>query len=166
MNSGSRRRGPSRWWCSSQSAFSATWGGVSTLTAAAAFGTALIMPRFFYPAPEVTVGYKGRWHLSQLAPVMTLATLDRPRIDVTLRISGLFRDIFESQIALFDLAVRRVAALDEDDSDNPLAAAHIPHQSDEAGNAADAVIAGGEPFELDAGIEVFALHADHRLNLP
>jgi cobaltochelatase CobN len=47
--------------------------------------------------------------------VMPLATLDRPRIDVTLRISGLFRDIFESQIALFDLAVRKVAALDEDD---------------------------------------------------
>src|SRR5207302_1020847 len=54
--------------------------------------------------------------------VMPLATLDRPRIDVTLRISGLFRDIFESQIALFDLAVRRVAELDEDDLDNLLAA--------------------------------------------
>jgi cobaltochelatase CobN len=53
--------------------------------------------------------------------VMPIATLDRPRIDVTLRISGLFRDIFETQIALFDLAVRRVAALDEDGSDNPLA---------------------------------------------
>ncbi|HEY2874180.1 MAG TPA: cobaltochelatase subunit CobN, partial [Reyranella sp.] len=55
--------------------------------------------------------------------VMPLATLDRPRIDVTLRISGLFRDIFETQIALFDLAVRRVADLDEDDGDNPLAMA-------------------------------------------
>jgi cobaltochelatase CobN len=55
--------------------------------------------------------------------VMPLATLDRPRIDVTLRISGLFRDIFESQIALFDLAVRRVAALDEEAADNPLAEA-------------------------------------------
>ena len=53
--------------------------------------------------------------------VMPLATLDRPRIDVTLRISGLFRDIFETQIALFDLAVRRVAALDEEAADNPLA---------------------------------------------
>jgi cobaltochelatase CobN len=53
--------------------------------------------------------------------VMPLATLDRPRIDVTLRISGLFRDIFETQIALFDLAVRKVAALDEEASDNPLA---------------------------------------------
>ncbi|MBS0525494.1 MAG: cobaltochelatase subunit CobN [Proteobacteria bacterium] len=55
--------------------------------------------------------------------VMPLAMLDRPRIDVTLRISGLFRDIFESQIALFDLAVRKVADLDEDDADNPLAMA-------------------------------------------
>jgi cobaltochelatase CobN len=55
--------------------------------------------------------------------VMPPTTLDRPRIDVTLRISGLFRDIFETQIVLFDLAVRRVAALDEDDADNPLAAA-------------------------------------------
>jgi cobaltochelatase CobN len=55
--------------------------------------------------------------------VMPLATLDRPRIDVTLRISGLFRDIFESQITLFDLAVRKVADLDEDDADNPLAMA-------------------------------------------
>ncbi len=55
--------------------------------------------------------------------VMPLATLDRPRIDATLRISGLFRDIFETQIALFDMAVRRVAELDEPDEDNPLAAA-------------------------------------------
>ncbi|MBN9486596.1 MAG: cobaltochelatase subunit CobN [Alphaproteobacteria bacterium] len=53
--------------------------------------------------------------------VLPLATLDRPRIDVTLRISGLFRDIFETQIALFDMAVQRVAALDEDAADNPLA---------------------------------------------
>ncbi|TAJ41719.1 MAG: cobaltochelatase subunit CobN [Reyranella sp.] len=55
--------------------------------------------------------------------IMPLAVLDRPRIDVTLRISGLFRDIFETQIALFDVAVRRVAALEEDAADNPLAEA-------------------------------------------
>lgn len=53
--------------------------------------------------------------------IMPLAAIDRPRIDVTLRISGLFRDIFESQIALFDMAVRKVAALDEESADNPLA---------------------------------------------
>jgi len=57
--------------------------------------------------------------------VLPLAALDRPRIDVTLRISGLFRDVFESQIVLFDLAVRKVAMLDEDESDNPLAGAAL-----------------------------------------
>ena len=40
--------------------------------------------------------------------VLPIALLDRPRIDVTLRISGLFRDIFQAQIALFDMAVARV----------------------------------------------------------
>ena len=47
--------------------------------------------------------------------------LGRPRVDVTLRISGLFRDVFPSQIALFAAAVRAVAALDESGRDNPLA---------------------------------------------
>jgi cobaltochelatase CobN len=61
--------------------------------------------------------------------VMPLAALDRPRIDVTLRISGLFRDIFETQIALFDMAVRRVAELDEEAADNPLAEAQRAGQS-------------------------------------
>jgi cobaltochelatase CobN len=50
------------------------------------------------------------------------AMLERPRIDVTLRISGLFRDVFPTQIALFDAAVRAIAALDEDVETNPLAA--------------------------------------------
>ena len=40
---------------------------------------------------------------------------------MTLRISGLFRDIFQTQIALFDMAVSRVAERDEDDEWNPLA---------------------------------------------
>ena len=47
--------------------------------------------------------------------------LGRPRVDVTLRISGLFRDVFPSQIALFAAAVRAVAALEESADDNPLA---------------------------------------------
>ncbi len=51
------------------------------------------------------------------------ARLGRPRVDVTLRVSGLFRDVFPAQIALFDEAVRAVAGLDEADEDNPLAAA-------------------------------------------
>ena len=53
--------------------------------------------------------------------VLPLAMLGRPRVDVTLRISGLFRDVFPSQIALFAAAVRAVAALEESAEDNPLA---------------------------------------------
>src|SRR3984957_143652 len=53
--------------------------------------------------------------------VLPLAMLGRPRVDVTLRISGLFRDFFPSQIALFSAAVRDVAALEESADDNPLA---------------------------------------------
>jgi len=55
--------------------------------------------------------------------VIPQAKLERPRIDVTLRISGLFRDIFESQIALFEMAVKLVAGLDEEEASNPLAEA-------------------------------------------
>nr|WP_194304089.1 cobaltochelatase subunit CobN [Chthonobacter albigriseus] len=54
--------------------------------------------------------------------VLSTARTGRPRVDVTLRISGLFRDVFPTQIALFDQAVKAVAALDEDAETNPLAA--------------------------------------------
>jgi len=47
--------------------------------------------------------------------------MQRPRVDVTLRISGFFRDAFPMQIELFDKAVRAIAALDEDEKDNPIA---------------------------------------------
>jgi len=55
--------------------------------------------------------------------VLPLSLLDRPRVDVTLRVSGFFRDAFPALIDLFDSAARAVAALDEADEDNPLAAA-------------------------------------------
>lgn len=55
--------------------------------------------------------------------VLPLELLDRPRVDVTLRVSGLFRDAFPQAIELVDDAVRAVAALDEPAALNPLAAA-------------------------------------------
>ena len=54
--------------------------------------------------------------------IVPLAMLGRPRVDVTLRISGFFRDAFPDQIALFDKAIRAVGALEEDDADNMIAA--------------------------------------------
>jgi cobaltochelatase CobN len=48
--------------------------------------------------------------------------LGRPRIDVTVRISGFFRDAFPHLVALLDDAVATVAALDEPSADNCVAA--------------------------------------------
>jgi cobaltochelatase CobN len=55
--------------------------------------------------------------------VLPTAVMGRPRVDVTWRISGLFRDLFPAQIALMDAAIKLVAAREEDDAENPLAAA-------------------------------------------
>ncbi len=60
--------------------------------------------------------------------ILPLAQLGRPRVDVTLRISGLFRDVFPLQIAAFDAAVRAVAALDEPPEENPLAGQAEPRR--------------------------------------
>ncbi len=54
--------------------------------------------------------------------ILPLASLGRPRVDVTLRVSGFFRDAFPNLISLFDQAVTAVASLDEPAEQNPLAA--------------------------------------------
>jgi cobaltochelatase CobN len=54
--------------------------------------------------------------------ILALAELGRPRVDVTLRISGFFRDAFPHQIDLFQSAVAAIAALEEPADANPLAA--------------------------------------------
>jgi magnesium chelatase subunit H len=45
--------------------------------------------------------------------IIPLERLGRPRIDVVMTVSGIFRDLFGSTMALLDRAVRRVASLDE-----------------------------------------------------
>ena len=55
--------------------------------------------------------------------VIPLPLLARPRVDVTLRISGLFRDAFPQLVDWVNRATALVAALDESELDNPLAAA-------------------------------------------
>ena len=72
------------------------------------------------------IGVRPRWDQGsgRVAgfEILPLEVLDRPRVDVTLRISGFFRDAFPAQIALFDSAVAAVAELDEPAAMNPLAA--------------------------------------------
>ncbi|MET1027848.1 MAG: cobaltochelatase subunit CobN, partial [Dongiaceae bacterium] len=69
--------------------------------------------------PVWDAGSSGRVSGFEILP---LSLLDRPRVDVTLRVSGFFRDAFPAQIDLFDSAVRAVAKLDEPDKLNPIAA--------------------------------------------
>jgi cobaltochelatase CobN len=52
-----------------------------------------------------------------------LEELGRPRVDVTLRISGFFRDALPHVVDLLDDAVELVGSLDEEPADNPVRAA-------------------------------------------
>ena len=57
---------------------------------------------------------------------MSLAELGRPRVDVTLRVSGFFRDAFPHVLDLVDDAVRLAATADDEPAhDNPVAAAGL-----------------------------------------
>jgi cobaltochelatase CobN len=66
--------------------------------------------------------WDGASHRVTGTEILPLDLLDRPRVDVTLRVSGFFRDAFPAQIELFDQAVRAIAALDEPDEVNLIAA--------------------------------------------
>jgi cobaltochelatase CobN len=70
---------------------------------------------------------------------------------VTWRISGLFRDLFPAQIALLDAAVKAVAARDESEHDNPLAA--LRRAGNGGAEAALARIFGTAPGAYGAGVE-------------
>ncbi len=72
------------------------------------------------------LGVRPKWHRESRrvtgVEVVPLEELGRPRIDVTVRISGFFRDAFPHVIALLDDAVAAVAVLDEPDDVNFVAA--------------------------------------------
>ena len=89
------------------------WGSATIRTGGEDFAQALallgVAPRWDDASARV-IGFE----------ILPQARLDFPRVDVTLQVSGLFRDMFGNLIALFDDAVRAVAALDEDSGFNPL----------------------------------------------
>ena len=82
-----------------------------------------------------------------------LAELGRPRIDVTVRISGFFRDAFPHVLALLDDAVRLVAGLDEADELN-FVRAHTRRDLGQHGDERRATtrIFGSKPGAYGAGI--------------
>jgi cobaltochelatase CobN len=89
------------------------WGSQTMRTGGEEFGTALallgVKPVWDYESFRVT-GFE----------IVPLMKLNRPRVDVTLRISGLLRDMFPSQLAFYHAAVQQVARRDEEASENPL----------------------------------------------
>jgi cobaltochelatase CobN len=94
--------------------------------------------------------------------VMKIAELNRPRVDVTLRVSGFFRDAFPEQIDLIDSAARAVMALDEPDEENPAAARHRAESAalaaqglseKEALRRAGSRVFGSKPGAYGAGLQ-------------
>ncbi|MEE3936570.1 cobaltochelatase subunit CobN [Pseudomonas viridiflava] len=94
--------------------------------------------------------------------ILPISLLDRPRVDVTLRVSGFFRDAFANLIRLFDAAVQAVAALDEPDDLNPIAARVREERAsfiaeglseDEAARQAGWRIFGAKPGAYGAGVQ-------------
>ena len=90
--------------------------------------------------------------LTTIEPI-PLDELGRPRIDVTIRISGFFRDAFPHVVTALDDAVRLVAALDEPDDMNYVRAhtrADIETHKDE--RRATTRIFGSRPGAYGAGL--------------
>jgi cobaltochelatase CobN len=94
--------------------------------------------------------------------ILPLSLLGRPRVDVTLRISGFFRDAFPNLIDLFDSAVNAIANLDEPADQNPLAAQVQQEKTrweseglgvEEAGVRSRYRIFGSKPSAYGAGLQ-------------
>lgn len=112
------------------------------------------------------IGAKPKWDMASRRvtgfEIITLAQLGRPRVDVTLRISGFFRDAFPAQIELFDKAVRAIGALEEEPKENPIAKRMGDEQAkflneglsfDEATRKAGFRIFGSKPGAYGAGLQ-------------
>nr|MDQ2723849.1 cobaltochelatase subunit CobN [Actinomycetota bacterium] len=90
--------------------------------------------------------------VTRLEP-MGLEELGRPRIDVTIRISGFFRDAFPHVVAMLDDAVRLAAGLEESDADNYVRA-HAQKDLAEHGDERRATtrVFGSKPGSYGAGL--------------
>ncbi|MEO0357020.1 MAG: cobaltochelatase subunit CobN, partial [Pseudomonadota bacterium] len=92
------------------------WGSATMRTAGEEFAMALAL-----------LGVRPVWDQGSErvsgVEVLPIAELSRPRLDVTLRISGLFRDVFPTLTTLYNQAIRALAARDEADDWNPFVGA-------------------------------------------
>jgi len=86
--------------------------------------------------------------------VIPLSELGRPRIDVTVRISGFFRDAFPNLIDLIDQAIELVASLDESPEDN-MVLKHV--QEDRAKDLAENPSAGPSPEDSESNPALYRI---------
>ena len=103
------------------------------------------------------IGCRPRWDEASRRvtgfEILPLAELGRPRIDVTLRISGFFRDAFPHVIALLDDAIGVVARLDEPPESNYLRAHAVADQAKHGDwRRATTRIFGSKPGAYGAGL--------------
>ena len=103
------------------------------------------------------LGVRPQWdeasrRVNGLAPI-PLTELGRPRIDVTVRISGFFRDAFPHVVVMLDDAVRLVASLDESVEEN-FVRAHVREDLAAHGDErrASARVFGSKPGAYGAGL--------------
>ncbi len=85
--------------------------------------------------------------------ILPLSALGRPRVDVTLRVSGFFRDAFPAQIDLIDSAARAVMALDEPEHENPAAARFRSEAAELGETRAGFRVFGSKPGAYGAGLQ-------------
>jgi len=99
------------------------------------------------------MGVKPQWDKSNRRvigfEIMPASVLDRPRVDVTLRVSGFFRDAFPQQMALVDSAARAVMQLDEPNHINPAAEKFRTEESDDGSYR----VFGSKPGSYGAGLQ-------------
>ncbi|MEM9231426.1 MAG: cobaltochelatase subunit CobN [Pseudomonadota bacterium] len=102
------------------------------------------------------MGVKPRWDTSSHRvtgfDVLPQGVLGRPRVDVTVRISGFFRDAFPAQVDLLASAAQAVMALDEPEAENP-AAARFRAEEPTLGIAAGYRVFGAKPGAYGAGLQ-------------
>lgn len=65
------------------------WATVSHVSMIIGVSAVSLMPRIYYASPDATVGWKARWHVSVLAPVMTMTA-------TTLLVDGPIREAIKS----------------------------------------------------------------------
>ena len=85
--------------------------------------------------------------------IIPVSVLGRPRVDVTLRVSGFFRDAFPMQLDLVASAARAIMELDEPEDENPAAAAYRKERDVVGEERASFRIFGSKPGAYGAGLQ-------------